>query len=155
MTRHRFRPRYTGVAGTSIGIGGALFAVTLAAGPTLGVVFGAMSVVGGIAYLLSPTWRMAIVVDDAGLRVVTARKTKLALAWGDVVKVIAAPAHHTCFVDGGSPANSVLVPGEGAPAPYDLEDRAALYAAILARVPADRVELVDSLEDVRKREKRD
>jgi hypothetical protein len=36
----------------------------------------------------------------------------------------------------------------GAPAPYDLEDRPGLLAAILAHVPADKVETVELLEQV-------
>ena len=44
------------------------------------------------------------------------------------MRVVAAPTTHTCFVDGGAPERSLLVPGDGAPAPYDLEDREALVA---------------------------
>ena len=38
------------------------------------------------------------------------------------------------------------MPGDGAPAPYDIVDRKALYEAILARVPADKVQTVSSLD---------
>ena len=68
------------------------------------------------------------------------------MAWGDIVKVVASPTTSSCFVDGGTPAQSLLVPGVGAPAPYDLEDRPALFAAILAHVPADKIETVETLE---------
>ena len=66
--------------------------------------------------------------------------------WGDVVRVVASPTTHTCFVDGGAPDKSLLVPGVGAPAPYDLERRDELFAEILAHVPPDRVKTVTSLD---------
>jgi hypothetical protein len=50
------------------------------------------------------------------------------------------------FVDGGTPEKSLLVPGDGAPAPYDIEDKAGLYAAILQHVPAEVVSKVDRLD---------
>jgi len=74
-------------------------------------------------------------------------KQRFRLAWQDVVKVIAAPDKHTCFVDGGDPAKSLLVPGDGAPAPYDIEDKQALVAWILAHVAAEKIEKVASLAD--------
>lgn len=144
---HRFRPRYRGVAWTSIGIGGALAALAIGMElAALPLVTGALGVVLGTAYLASPTWRLEVVVDEAGLEVRSARRSRFRIAWGDIVRVVASPATHTCFVDGGAPERSLLVPGEGAPAPYDLADRAELVAAILARTPADRVQLVESLE---------
>ena len=67
------------------------------------------------------------------------------------------PTTHTCFVDGGAPERSLLVPGDGAPAPYDIEERRALFDAILAHVPPERVTTVESLEKARElmRESRD
>ena len=58
---------------------------------------------------------------------------------------------HRSQFDGGAPERSLLVPGDGAPAPYDIEDKPALYAAILAAVPADRVETVETIEAARKK----
>jgi hypothetical protein len=40
------------------------------------------------------------------------------------------------------------VPGDGAPAPYDIADRAALVEAILAHVAADKVQTVASLDQI-------
>jgi hypothetical protein len=40
----------------------------------------------------------------------------------------------------------LLVPGDGAPAPYDIADRQALVEAILAHAPAGKVQIVASLE---------
>jgi len=143
----RFRPRFRGLALGSVGIGGALGAVTLA---TLGAAIvplatGALGVVLGAAYLMSPSWKLEVVIDDAGLEVRSPRASRFTLAWGDVVKVVASEA--TCFVDGGAPERSLLVPGPGAPAPYDIEDKPALVAAILAHVDPAKVRKVASLQE--------
>lgn len=149
-TRHRFRPRYRGVAWTAAVIGGSLAAVSVGAGFVLTpLITGAVGIAMGAAYLASPTWRLAVTTDDAGLEVGSATRRRFRLAWADVARVIASPATHTCYVDGGAPERSLLVPGDGAPAPYDLEDRPALVAAILAHVPPERVTVVDSLEQAR------
>jgi hypothetical protein len=149
-TRHRFRPRYRGVAWTAVAVGGTLAAVAASLGfLAVPLVTGAIGVAMGAAYLASPTWRLAVTTDDDGLEVGSAARRRFRLAWGDVVRVVAAPAKHTCFVDGGAPERSLLVPGDGAPAPYDLEDRPALVAAILAHVPAERVTTVASLAEAR------
>jgi hypothetical protein len=149
-TRHRFRPRYRGVAWTAAAVGGSLAAVAASLGfLVVPLVTGAIGVAMSAAYLASPTWRLAVTVDDDGLEVGSPGRRRFRLAWGDIVRVIAAPATHSCFVDGGAPERSLLVPGVGAPAPYDLEDRPALVAAILAHVPAERVTTVESLEQAR------
>lgn len=150
MSRHRFRPRYRGVAWTSVGIGGSLAAIAAAIGfVALPLVTGVVGVAIGAAYLASPAWRLAVTVDDEGLEVGSPTQRRFRLLWSDVVRVIAAPPAHACFVDGGAPERSLLVPGQGAPAPYDLEDRQALYDAILAHVPPERVTIVESLEKAR------
>lgn len=149
-TRHRLRPRYRGVAWTATLVGGSLAVVAASLGfLTVPLVTGAIGVAMGAAYLASPTWRLAVTVDDGGLEVGSPRRRRFRLAWSDVVRVIAAPEAHSCFVDGGAPERSLLVPGAGAPAPYDLEDRPALVAAILAHVPPERVTIVESLEQAR------
>jgi hypothetical protein len=149
-TRHRFRPRYRGVAWTATAVGGSLAVVSAGLGfLTIPLVTGAIGVAMGAAYLASPTWRLAVTIDDDGLEVGSPARRRFRIAWSDVVRVVASPATHTCFVDGGAPERSLLVPGLGAPAPYDLEDRPALVAAILAHVPPDRVTTVDSLEQAR------
>lgn len=143
MRSFRFRPRYRALALSALGIGGTLGVVSIVA---LGAAFlplgtGALGVVLGGAYLMSPTWKLAVVIDDEALEVTR----KFRLPWRDVVRVVASPTTHSCFVDGGSPERSLLVPGDGAPAPYDIEDRPALVAEILAHVPADKVKTVDTL----------
>jgi hypothetical protein len=142
-----FRPRYRALAWSSIGVGGAVAAAAAALGlVTVPLVTGALGVALGAAYLRSPTWRIAVTVDDRGLRVGSPRKLRFDLAWADVVRVVASPSTRSCFVDGGSPERSLLVPGDGAPAPYDIADRAALVEAILAHVPPDKVQTVASLD---------
>ncbi|HEY6033321.1 MAG TPA: hypothetical protein VIV58_03650 [Kofleriaceae bacterium] len=142
-----FRPRYRGVALTSIGVGGALGAIALVSlgAALLPLATGAIGVVLGTGYLLSPSWKLAVVIDDDALEVRSPTKSRFRLPWSEVVKVVASPTTHTCFVDGGTPERSLLVPGDGAPAPYDIADKPALVAAILAHVTPDKVETVDTL----------
>ena len=145
----RFRPRYRGIAWSSVGIGGSVAVVAAVVGfATVPLVSGALGIALGAAYLASPTWRIAVTLDDTGLRVGSPSRLRFQLAWGDIVRVVASPTTNSCFVDGGAPERSLLVPGDGAPAPYDIADRAALVEAILARVPADRVTRVASLDKV-------
>lgn len=144
----RFRPRWRGIAAVAMGMGGvsiasALYWVGLVA--SFPLVVGGVGVGLGTAYLLSPTWHYVVEVDDTGLAVVSRQAAKLRLAWADVVRVVASPSTKTCFVDGGDPSKSFLVPGEGAPAPYAIENRAELYDRILARVDPAKVTTVETL----------
>ncbi|MEJ7602633.1 MAG: hypothetical protein WKG01_32375 [Kofleriaceae bacterium] len=148
--RFRFRPRYRGIAWSSVGVGGSLAVVASVLGfVALPLVTGLVGVGIGAAYLGSPTWRLEVIVDDEALEVASPKRSRFKLLWSEVVKVTVSPATSTCFVDGGTPERSLLVPGDGAPAPYDLEDRKTLVAEILARVPADKVETVETLEQVK------
>ncbi|HET9620625.1 MAG TPA: hypothetical protein VFP84_04620 [Kofleriaceae bacterium] len=147
MAEFRFRPRYKGIAFGSIGLGGAIAGVAALVGfATLPLATGVLGVALGAAYLASPTWKIAVTADDTGLTVASPRRTRFHLPWNEIVRVVASPTTHTCFVDGGTPEKSLLVPGDGAPAPYDIADRKALVAIILARVPADRIKTVSSLD---------
>lgn len=144
--RFRFRPRYRGVALAAAAVGLVLLGVAAwRAEVGLGVGGGA-GVAVALLYLASPAWRYVVVVDDEALEVVRGDERRFRLPWAAVRRLVVSPTTGTCFVDGGEPGKSLLVPGDGAPAPYDLEDKAALYAAIVARVPADRVEEVASLD---------
>ena len=142
-----FRPRYRGVALTSIGVGGALGAIALVSlgAALLPLATGAIGVVLGTGYLLSPSWKLAVVIDDEAREVRSPTKSRFRLPWSEVVKVVASPTTHTCFVDGGTPERSLLVPGDGAPAPYDIDNKPALFAAIVAHVSPDKVETVETL----------
>jgi hypothetical protein len=142
-----FRPRYGGIAWSSIGVGGTMIAVSTALGfVTVPLVAGALGIALGAAYLASPTWRIAVTIDDTGFSVGSPKRLRFRLAWSDVVRVVASPTTSSCFVDGGSAERSLLVPGDGAPASYDIVDRPGLVEAILAHVPADKVQTVASLD---------
>jgi len=135
----RFRPRFRGLALGSLGLGtglvalGGLLAIPVAlAGGGLGMVFGGL-------YLRSPAWRIAVHVDDDALEVTAGADRRFLLAWSDVKEVVASPSTKTCFVDGGDPQRSLLVPGQGAPAPYDIEGKAELYDQIVAHVGREKI----------------
>jgi hypothetical protein len=148
----RFRPRYRALALSTLGLGGtlAVVALTVLGAAVVPLVTGAAGVLLGGAYLSSPTWKLEVLADDAGLKVRSTNGTmKLELAWSEVVAVVASPSTHTCFVDGGTPAKSLLVPGVGAPAPYAIANQDALYDAILAHVDPAKVKTVDLLEKAR------
>ena len=143
----RFRPRYRGIAWSSIGVGGAIAtAASILGFVAVPLASGLIGIGLGAAYLASPTWRLAVTIDDTGLTVGSPARQRFQLDWTDVVRVVASPTTHTCFVDGGAPEKSLLVPGVGAPAPYDIEDKAKLVEAILAHVAKDKIQTVDSLE---------
>lgn len=144
----RFKPRYRGLALGAVGLGTTLSGVSLVAlgAALLPLATGATGIALGAAYLLSPVWKLEVVVDDNALEVRSARASKFRLAWADVKRVVASTTTPTCFVDGGTAENSLLVPGDGAPAPYDIDDKPTLIAAILAHVDPAKVERVESLD---------
>lgn len=144
-----FRPRYRALAWGSIGLGGSMTTVATVLGfATVPLVTGALGIALGAAYLASPAWRLRVTISDDGLAVGSPARERFRLAWSDVVRVVASPSTSTCYVDGGAAERSLLVPGLGAPAPYDIVDRKALVEAILAHVPADKVQLVETLEQL-------
>ncbi|MEZ4359818.1 MAG: hypothetical protein R3B48_06530 [Kofleriaceae bacterium] len=146
MARHRFRPRYRGLAWGAAGLGAGLGAISWAAPPIV-LVTGVCGLLLGGAYLASPTWRLAVETSEDALAVVAGSRTRFSLPWTEVQAVVASRATRTCFVNGGVPERSLLVPGDGAPAPYRLERREELFDFILAHVPEDKVESVELLSD--------
>lgn len=134
-------------------LGAGLAVSSLAGGPMNGAVgtgawgigLGAIVLALALAYLLSPAWRTEVLVDDAGLEVRSRGDRRFRLAWGEVVRVVAAPSSATAFVDGGAPQRSLLLPGPGARAPYRIAEQRRLFDIIRAQVPADRVTEVDRL----------
>ena len=138
MPTFAFRPRFRGLAIGAIGTGAILCATTLVIG-VAGVVSGGIGIALGAAYLASPAWRIVVHVDDDALEVTARGQRRFRLPWSEVKEVVASPTTHTCFVDGGAPEKSLLVPGDGAPAPYDIADKVALYDAIVAHVAPERV----------------
>lgn len=146
MARYRLRPRYRGLAWGSLGIGGAL--ATVALWTPLVVTMASVCGLGlGAAYLLSPTWKLAVETSEQALTVTAKDKVRFTLPWSEVVRVLASPATKTCFVDGGAAERRILVPGDGAPAPYRIEGRDQLFDEIMARVPASKIEQVALLSD--------
>ncbi|MCG8417102.1 MAG: hypothetical protein MJE77_04055 [Proteobacteria bacterium] len=107
---------------------------------------GGTGILLGLLYLGSPTWRIEVAVNDDALEVHSHRGQRFRLPWSEVVEVVASPETQTCFVNGGSPDRSLLVPGPGASALYDIENKHELYTAICARVPEERIRRVDLLE---------
>ena len=149
---YRFRPRYRGVAFIAAAIGAifvgiSLIGVGIALTATLMV--GVFGVVLALAYLGSPTWGLIVRASDQGLEVGTVKRQRFVLAWSDIKRVVASPTTHTCFVDGGSAERSLLVPGDGARAPYWIENRDALFDAICANVDPARVQIVGTLDEPR------
>ncbi|HTJ42606.1 MAG TPA: hypothetical protein VL463_10960 [Kofleriaceae bacterium] len=148
--RFAFRPRYRGVAWTAMGTGAVLDVVALVFGfPWPAIASGAVGVGLGSFYLLSPAWTIEVVTTDDALEVQQKGERRFRLAWHDVVRVTASPSTKTCFVDGGDPERSLLVPGDGAPAPYTIADKDALYDLIVARVPREKLEQVELLNSSR------
>ncbi len=146
MNRFPLRPRFRGLAFGSMGLGGALAALGLFT-PTIVLASGVCGLVLGGAYLLSPTWRLAVVVSEESLTVLSGETPRFTLPWAEVKSVLASASTKTCFVNGGAPERSIMIPGDGAPAPYRIERRAELYDFILAHVPASVVEHVALLSD--------
>lgn len=147
MSEYRFRPRYRGVAWTTIGVGGGLAGTGIAMGlMVLPVAAGAFGIGLGLAYLLAGSWKYRVVTDDDGIEVRDQKGTRFRLLWSEIKRVVASPSTNTCFIDGGAPEQSILVPGVGAPAPYSITDSAKLFAEVLARVTPDRVKTVETLE---------
>jgi hypothetical protein len=146
MARYPFRPRYRGLAWGSLGLGGVLGAFAFWTPPV--ILVSAICGIGlGGTYLLSPTWNLEVVTSEEGLSVESRGKPRFTLRWADVQKVIASPSTKTCFVDGGAAEHRIMIPGDGAPAPYRIERRAELYDTILAHVAADKVETVATISE--------
>jgi hypothetical protein len=121
-------------------------AVTPGAAAGYAMAAGGVGVVLGLLYLLSPAWRLTVLVDEESLAVARGNTLRFRLPWSEVTRVVASASTKTCFVDGGSPERSLLVPGPGATATYDIEDKAALYEIIIEHVALARIEWVDLLE---------
>jgi hypothetical protein len=149
--RFRFVPRFRGLAGAAIGLGLVMMALAVAfslGGASAYFAWGcavAGVVLGGL-YLASPAWRIEVLTDGDGIEVLSSGDRRFRLRWDEVPRVIASPSTRTCFLDGGDPERSLVVPGPGAHAPYDIAGKERLYAIIVERVPAERIEQVDLLE---------
>lgn len=135
-----------------MGVGGTLGVVSVFAlgAAALPLATGVMGLLLGGGYLVSPTWKLEVVIDDDALVVRSPKGEKFRVPWLEVKRVVASPSTKTCFVDVKDPARNFLVPGYGAPAPYDIVDKEALYAEIVAHVAKDKIEEVESIEAAKK-----
>ena len=155
--RFRFKPRFRAFALGSIALGIGLLGLSALIAFETGELYGVPLAAGGagvmlgLLYLGSPTWRLTVVIDDEALEVRSRSRRRFRLPWGDIVEVVASPDTKTCFVDGGKPARSLLVPGPGASAGYDIENKHELYEVICARVADERIREVDLLENSARR----
>jgi hypothetical protein len=150
---YRFRPQLR-----ALPIAVALFGVGLVAcvplfgldgaSRTFAFAAGVVGPVIALVYWLAPAWRFSVEVDAAedALIVRHGARERFRLKFADVVEVIHAPASKTCFVNGGEPARSILVPGPGAPASYRIERREELYDVIVRRVARERLRQVERLD---------
>jgi hypothetical protein len=107
---------------------------------------GAVGPVIAAAYLLSPAWRLVIVVDEQALEVRRGADVRLRLPWNEIRRARVVPRFKVAFLDGGEPGKSLLLTGPGAPGPYRIERREALYDLVVARLPADKLQEVETLE---------
>ncbi len=139
----RFRPRYRLVPWLVFALGATLVVLGLMATGserTFAIAAGALGPVLALLYMGSPAWKLVVEVDDETLTVRRGGDVRFRMPWSEVAKVIAMPAHKTCFVDGGTSERSLLVPGPGVPAPYRIEGKDALYDFIVAHVAAEKIE---------------
>ena len=122
---------------SAIGLGGGigLFGMVLAA--VVPIIAGAIGTALGTAYMMSPSWKLTVETNSECIEVRSGDTVKFRLLWTSVVKVVAATSSPSAFVDGGAPERSLLIPGDGAPAPYQIENAAALIEEILKRVEPD------------------
>ena len=58
----------------------------------------AIGVVLGAGYLLSPSWKLEVVVDDDALVVRSPKGEKVRVAWLEVVRVVASPSTKRCVI---------------------------------------------------------
>ncbi|MBL4632944.1 MAG: hypothetical protein JKY56_03680 [Kofleriaceae bacterium] len=144
-TRYRFRPRFLGVAFLSLSIGTVLVVSSVTITPDrMSAIFSFFAGLAGLflafAYLKSPVWRLAVDIQDDDLVVWNGLEERMRLPWSKVIKVVMGPDGETCFVDGGTKELSLLVPGPGAVASYEIRHKKQLIAAILAHVDKDLIE---------------
>lgn len=154
---YRFRPRYRGLVIGVIALAIALIAfgaLEAGRGGSYVLITGIVGLLLGALYLLSPVWRMRVRVNAGGLAVLRGRAgvPRFQLLWDEIVRVVASEETGTCFVNGGGPDRSLMVPGPGASAPYDIENKSDLYRTIIARVAPARIQWVDLIETARRDE---
>lgn len=146
MPEFRLRPRYRLLPASAAGIGGGIAVFGALQGPFALVAVGGAAMAMGAAYWFSPTWKIRLVTTDEELQFHTSRGRINRLPWAQVRRVFVDRVHGTCLVVGSNAETSLIVPGVGAPAPYDINNKAALFAEIMARVAPSRQREVASIE---------
>jgi len=101
------------------------------------LVSGLAGIILSYIYLRSPVWRLAVDIQDDDLVVWNGPNERLRLPWAKVKRVVVDPDRELCFVDGGTPETSLLVPGPAAPASYVIAKREELIEEILNHVDSD------------------
>jgi hypothetical protein len=144
---HRLRPRYGSLAVAAGGLG--LVLVLLGLGFSTGAsrIFATITGFAGIAlalaWLLSPVRQLRIVTSPAGLAIARGAETRLEIGWDEVERLLLGEG--SAYLWAGSQERSLLVAGPGVPAPYAVEDREGLVAAMEAAVGEERIERTDDL----------
>lgn len=143
-TPYRFKPRFVGVAFVSLSFGVVLIAASATLTPdrfssVFAFITGTAALLLSFLYLRSPVWKLAVDVQESGLVLWSGTEEKLRLSWADITRVVVDKDREMCFVDGGSPEVSIMVPGPAAPASYVVAKREQLIEAILAHIPADKI----------------
>ncbi len=148
---YQLRPRYAGLSylALAVSISFGVLALSFNLSPQVRNVALGICVVGlglAVAYQLSPVRRLQVVVSPQGIGLQSGEHQRFFLPWSQVKQVIASPQTSTCYVDGGSSEHSIIVPGVGAPAPYDIVNKLELYKEILRYTPESAIRYVESLE---------
>lgn len=145
MTGYAFRPRFRALAMSSVVLGASLLVFGLlgeSSSTTFALVTGALGATLGTLYLLSPAWKLRVEVGDDELRVVRGQELRMALPWFEVKRVVV--DGDACFVDGGHPERSLLVPGRTMRASYRIARHSKLVDEILLHVPESVIERPDA-----------
>jgi hypothetical protein len=145
MANYRLLPRYRSLPIAAAGLGVAIAAVGAFRGTWSLCAIGGIAVALAAAYLWSPSWRMQLITSDTGLTFQKANGAQRFVAWNDVKRLLVAP-NQTCLMVGTDAETSLIVPGLGAPAPYDIQNKAALFAEMTAKVANSKQRTVETIE---------
>lgn len=146
MAQYRLRPRYRLLPASAASIGAMIAAFGALQGPFALVAVGGAATALGAAYWFSPTWKIRLVTSADELQFHTARGVK-SLRWSQVRRLFVDRVHRTCLIVGSGAETSLIVPGVGAPAPYDIENKSELFDEIVAAVATARQRDVTSIEE--------
>jgi hypothetical protein len=146
MAEYRLRPRFRLLPLSAAGIGTSVAVVGVVQSAVALIAVGGTATALAAGYWFSPTWKMRIVTSPDELQFHKTRDRITKIAWRDIRRVFVDRVHHTCLVVGRNADSSLIVPGVGAPAPYDIDDKRALFDEIVANVATEKLRDVDSIE---------